>query len=289
MAKKKKSHNKFEIGLIILGLLIGIVAFIGFTKHPFPIYQFKLKTLLSSPQLDPEVLDPIYNQAVNLAFDDTSIVLETPTDAHVWWIAQNDANIWIPATGSVQFSLEVPTNEPLSIEQIYNQKSVQQFVATAQKEFESRGYHKNALNSSKSINDDKFYDYVIAYEKGTEVCTISINPDGNLKESNAETVYYSTTVSCSDQFQKSFDEQNPIIQALDVKDSIVEVTKHDGDFYYIQQHYRRSGNYIIAKKSGNSYKEIFAGQDYPPCSVMEKNGVPKNLYGECYTSSDILE
>jgi hypothetical protein len=37
----------------------------------------------------------------------------------------------------------------------------------------------------------------------------------------------------------------------------------------------------MVKKEGETYREIFAGQDAPECAVVEKEGVPKALYESC--------
>lgn len=60
------------------------------------------------------------------------------------------------------------------------------------------------------------------------------------------------------------------------------VEKRIGDFAYVSVGDRSGGGYfsIIAKQNGE-WKEVFAGQDYGPCKLMDDNKVPKEIYDNC--------
>ncbi len=129
-------------------------------------------------QLKPAVLDSIYQNAKGLVDNNTQLNINK--DEHIWWISPNNYNIWIPATGSLSYGLVYNPNDGIdSVVKLLENPNVKQFVDDAQSQFVTNGYIKNEKNSSKDPSDTEFYDYVVAYEKGNEKCTITVDPDAS--------------------------------------------------------------------------------------------------------------
>ena len=142
------------------------------------------------------------------------------------------------------------------------------------------------LNSSKDENDVSLYDFILAYQKGETRCTLTtqndrfydINSDGAKQDNSA---YFAYTVSCSDQFQKSYQSQRPFLVDLGIKDAVITVKHQIDNFANVNINYRRTGSFVIAKFDGKSWIKIFSGQQYPPCKLMFESGVPETVYEKC--------
>lgn len=211
-------------------------------------------------------------------------VLATDPDTTIWWISNNDYNILIPTKDSVLFKVKPPQDmEPTTnIATILKLPNMQAFINLSIDTLKQHGFVKNEKNSSTSLADKEFYDYIQAYEKGITKCTIVVNPDlyGDV---GATQFYFTIETACSNEFEKYYTEQEPILKSLDLhKEVISGIEKQQGDFYWFNINYRRSGYYTIAKKVGNTYIPIFSGQDVPPCDTMKKYAVPSSFYGQCY-------
>lgn len=209
----------------------------------------------------------------------------------VWWISDDNFNISIPTTASLLFySKDVNNDSNQNDTAALSQSGMQKFFDTATAVLQDQGFKKNEKNSSTSITDTKYYDYLQAFEKGKTKCVVSVSPDsgGKFGDNGHPSNYFETTVACTDDFDKSYEQQVPFLKALNIHDAIVSsIPKHEGDFYYLTINNRRTGHYSIVKKEGDTYREIASGQDYPPCELMDKNQVPKSVYGECYDAKGV--
>jgi hypothetical protein len=138
-------------------------------------------------------------------------------------------------------------------------------------------------NSSKSLSDTKFYDYIKAYYRGSSKAVLSISPDcGATSLADNPVMYYSASFGYTNDYQKNYDEQSPFLHDLDLKDVIVHVQKSEGEFRLLAVNYRRSGHATIAKLVDGKWHELWSGQDLISCKVRDKNKIPLSIAGACY-------
>jgi hypothetical protein len=204
-------------------------------------------------------------------------------DASVWWIADNGFNIINDGEIGLDylyFNCEEDSTGEVS-DRIADRlsKSIYYVMTTA-------GFSLNQANSSKSIADDQFYDYVQAYEKDNLKCTFVASPDcgGSLGE---DTMHYDFSFTCTDSFEKNYREQLPFLKDLNIAKAIIHVSKRVGDYAMVNVNYRRTGHYVIAQLVNGIWVELSAGQDIPNCQIMEKYQVPQEIYGECYDEESL--
>lgn len=287
-SKKKDSNRNLYLILIICIIVIIIGIIIG-----------RRQTEPHQDLTDPNtpvpitVVSNVYQSAEPLANAEDKLA-ETATGT-IWWITDDNYNILIKNADSVSYSAPVNPNTEVPqdvIAYILQQPGMKEFYTLSLAELEADGFIKNEKNSSKSFTDTQFYDYVQAYEKGNTKCTVTVSPDATGTEQNPETLFYTTTLACSNDFQKYYDEQAPFLKALAVHDAVVwDIEKQEGPFYWLNINYRRTGHYTIVKKEGNTYTEVYSGQDQAPCDVMDEFEVPQSFYGSCFdtTTNEIRE
>jgi len=193
----------------------------------------------------------------------------------LWWISPEGLDIINPNSSGVSLSLSCAPGEALP------EKDLVILVPIVDKIFMENNYKVNSLNSSISFKDDKFYNYVKAYEKEEIKCVLTATPDCPSGDPEKEPHNYLSVV-CTDSYEKNYQEQVSLLRDLNIKDAVINVSKIKDDFVYLNINLRRTGYYMIAKKENGKWKEIFSGQDYPQCSLMEKYKVPKEIYLDCY-------
>lgn len=140
-----------------------------------------------------------------------------------------------------------------------------------------------ATNSSTSLSDTRFYDFIKAYYRGKTKAVLSISPDcGSTSQTDNPEMYYSAKFGYTDGFQKNYDRQAPFLRDLKLKDVIVHIQKSDGQFSLLAINYRRSGHATIVKRIDKKWTEVWSGQDLISCEVRDKNEIPFSIAGECY-------
>ena len=138
-------------------------------------------------------------------------------------------------------------------------------------------------NSSKSLSDAKFYDYIKAYYRGSTKAVLSISPDcGSTSQADNPVMYYSASFGYTNGYQKNYNEQSPYLFDLNLKDVIVHIQKSDGDFRLLAVNYRRSGHATIVKRIDGKWTELWSGQDLISCEVRNKHKIPLSIAGACY-------
>ena len=138
-------------------------------------------------------------------------------------------------------------------------------------------------NSSKSLSDTKFYDYIKAYYRGSTKAVLSISPDcGSTSTDDNPVMYYSASFGYTNDYQKNYDVQSQFLRDLNLKDVIVHVEKVDGDFRLLAVNYRRSGHATIAKLVDGKWHELWSGQDLITCAERDSKKIPKSMAPDCY-------
>jgi hypothetical protein len=155
--------------------------------------------------------------------------------------------------------------------------------------FLANGFTLNKSNSSKSVDDIEFYDYILAFQNEDTRCTVITSPDLSITREEEMTINYEIT--CSDNFKKNYDQQLSYLKALvEYNDKYREavVNPHpyskEGNFENISVHFRRSGESAIMKKTGDKYKVLFLTQQQPSieqCKILRENGAPPRYLKTC--------
>ena len=141
----------------------------------------------------------------------------------------------------------------------------------------------NSINSSNSLSDTKFYDYIRGYYRGGTKAVLSISPDcgSTLSTENPE-MYYSVSFGYTNEYQRNYERQSPFLHDLNLKDVIVHIQKSDGEFRLLAVNYRRSGHATIVRRIGNKWTELWSGQDLIPCALRDQKKIPLSIAGDCY-------
>ncbi len=154
-----------------------------------------------------------------------------------------------------------------------------------------RGFAVDSFNSSTSTVDRYFYDYVQAYKNGDELCTVVVDPDYGTYNGGGMKYAYTLTVNCANTLAQAKAEQQPFLDALDLryKEATAYIENQSGDYYLVSFGYRRIGEAAIVKKEGSNYRVLLISQEAPPCDLVDKEKIPTELLGPmggggCYES-----
>lgn len=195
--------------------------------------------------------------------------------SYVWWLSSDGYNIINNNTYGIESQFSCTDYKASRFD-----SSLKTLAPIFPNFIKQNGFSENSLNTSKSLTDDKFYDYVQAYEKNGLKCVLTASPD--CSGIGDGSMWQTISFSCTSDFDKNYAIQAPILKDLGIKDAIVSISKQVGNFAEIQVHYRRTGHYVIAVQEGGVWKELYSGQDIPSCSMMTQYNVPKEIYENCF-------
>jgi|GEM_PF-1594905 len=162
--------------------------------------------------------------------------------------------------------------------------------------FTDRGFILNKNNSSTSMDDQRLFDYVQAYEKDNYLCTVTVSAEassypGSGKNGKAEEGYL-LSVSCTDRLAEAEDQQIPFLDALNFKnkEQVAQLINSDGNFFHVEIHGRRAGSAVILKKENGKYRVLLISQEAPRCSLINKEKIPSSVLtsiggGDCYSDN----
>lgn len=219
--------------------------------------------------------------------------IDSRTDTHISnygfrWNDDDGYSIFIPSTEA--FFLVKPRMgcfEPDLVPDLFDQE-----LSVAKKVFTERGFVLDKTNSSTSTSDRHFYDYIQAYKKGGELCTVVANPDCSSYEGSKGQVEHQLRVSCGNTFTKARVEQLPFLKALELKDKnrTARVRTQKGQFFQVGMGYVRGGSTAILKKENDNYQVLFIGQESPSCNLIDEEKIPNEVLssigkGSCFTDN----
>jgi hypothetical protein len=297
-----KKENLYLIIAIIVGVFaVGIVAFaLGKYSNSIATDNFKLEeekyqpSYLFEEEIIPQIEEtekfniPIFTNdepdtvinSVLQSLNGYSLPIKflNPVKLSQWWISEDGWSINIPNAISIISSASTFKGDHFSPVNPLNPlaKELNDLIS---KILLDNGFILNALNTSESEENNDFYDYIVAFQKGETRCILETNGDGG---------QYS--IVCSDRFHEAYEEQIPYLKALNKRNIIINVGAGEriGDFVWLNVHLRRTGWKTLIKDDGKEIKRIFSGQEPPPCDLMIENQVPKEVYGACYDASGKL-
>lgn len=266
-----KKKPKFIIGLTItISFLVVVIGF--FTYHN---YQFKKQTaLVKNLPANDKLFSTVKLEFQKINEKYHGKVFET-NKLGIWWLSPDDFNIINDNSSGIELNIFDCEADFKEITQLIDSK-----MDVIMKQ---NGFKASQKNSSLSIEDDQFYDYIQAYENGATKCVFVANPDC-VTSSDELKMHYSFSLGCTDAFDTNYQQQTPFLKDLGIKDAIIRVQKRTGDFVNLSVNSRRTGYYIIAKLINgkwHKWQEIFSGQDVPSCAVVEKYKIPKEIISDC--------
>lgn len=254
------------------------------TSHPFIIFLFVFVVLvfiayIFLPDVAPggNSISAVTKEFQKAGKEYNGQVTKTH-DMDIWWITPDGLNIinkHNPGIELVTFNCMGDTASLSAFTTI-----TESLTPKIDAIMTTQGFALNQKNSSVSIPNDIFYDYVRAYEKGDTKCVFLANPDCGT--SSKLPVHYAFSFGCTNDVNKNYDAQAPYIKDLGITNSIIYSQKQSGDFMKFDINDRRSGYYTLAKLVNGKWTPVFSGQDLPPCSVTEKYQIPKELFGDCW-------
>lgn len=254
-----------------------------YAPHPFLMFLFVFIAFVFVAYLFlPEETSDKYTSEIKKEFENVGKTYNgqvTKTrDMDIWWITPDGLNIinkHNPGTELFTFNC---TEDVASLSAFTTiTESLAPEIDDTMNEY---GFTKNQKNSSVSIPSDIFYDYIRAYEKEDTKCVFTANPDCGT--SSKLPMHYTFSFGCTNDVNKNYDAQAPYLKDLGITDSIIYSQKQVGDFMKFDINDRRSGYYMIAKLENGKWTPVFSGQDIPPCSVVDKYQIPKELVGDCW-------
>jgi hypothetical protein len=200
---------------------------------------------------------------------------------NLWWVSDDGFSIANDDSLSVEtkyFNCEADNNTDQR--KFWTENAIQQ-SKTVDVIMQQAGFKVNELNSSDSLEDLQFVDYVRAYERGKTKAALVVNADCWSVGSVDSSLYYSTSFSITDDFDVNYEAQSPYLIDLDLKDVVIHVSNAVDNWASINVNYRRSGHYVIAEKVDGKWLEKFAGQDIISCTLRNDLQIPLELAPDC--------
>ncbi|MEY3784071.1 MAG: hypothetical protein RLZZ230_393 [Candidatus Parcubacteria bacterium] len=216
---------------------------------------------------------------------DPTLFVSMQTRSSLWWIDEGRSYV-VPATESLlvaEPTAEINYDSPVA-DRYYGR-----VLKIAREVFVQRGFVEDKINSSTTTADESFADYVLAYKKEAELCTITVNPELSSYSGGGENMSYKLEVNCGNTLTKAKQEQLPLLDALAIQDinTVAVPVKSDGYFVEVNIHGRRGGTSAVLKKEGDAYRIIIESQDIPTCELVDLEQIPNKVLsslggGKCW-------
>ncbi len=257
----------------IAGLLIVLAVIVGFLVLTFDKKQNQ-ESVPTTSMSTKEVLD---GQAKKL-----EVKPELRDSIYTDWL-END-NTVVPLTGQQFFMGTVNSNGIKAYNKIKDTDNItfqtmQPVENRSDSYFSSIGFTKNAMNTLRT-GTTPIRTQFIGYEKDTMKCVIRLDehtdPFGNFFCGKVDTAQIALQKEMGNMLPYSFSKNNM---------SSFRVQKIEGNFAIGSYSEPITGYTWIAKKDGTTWKVIWKATEIASCSDMERLGVPKSIYGDCYSPS----
>ncbi|MCF8553349.1 MAG: hypothetical protein K9F97_00605 [Candidatus Nanopelagicales bacterium] len=237
-----------------------------------------IATIIQSQTDKPNNLEIIEQVKTGLASEE---IQTSDTKFGLWWISKDGYSITIdnsPAVESKYFNCEADIDE----RKFWTENAIQQ-SKVVDAIMQQAGFEVNELNSSDSLEDLQFVDYIRAYERDKTKAVLVVNSDCWSVGSVDSPLYYSTSFSITDDFDLNYEAQSPYLIDLNLKDVIIHVSNVVDNWAVINVNYRRSGHYVIAEEVNGRWVERFGGQDVVPCTLRDELQIPIELVPDCWS------
>lgn len=197
-------------------------------------------------------------------------------EASVWWITRERHSIINDGARAVELRSYGCDG---SAQDAQSRAHIARLERAAGRVLRDRGFIRNMRNSSRSLRDDRFYDYVSAYERGVTKIVFTASPD--CWSTDEDAMHTSVFVSLTEDLETNRVAQEPFLSDLNIgPEYIIHVTKQEGDFVMLAVNARRAGHEVIATHADGHWVQVFAGQDVPSCGVLRAANVPAG-FSDC--------
>lgn len=256
-------------------LLISLVVFLSLVV----VYLYPITTVSPSPKITE---DDFYLDVKSVFLNKKEKYksqLHEGDKLSIWWISEDGLNIINDNSVGIEF-YSFNCESDLHSNSVF--KEVTQLIGSQiDKVMIQNGYKLNQRNSSKSIDDDQFYDYVQAYERGPVKAVFTANPDCATFSSEIS-MHYTFSFVFTDELETNYQEQAQYLKDLGINNATIHVKNKVDDFVNLNVYYRRTGHYTIAKLINGKWTELFSRQDRPSCEMVKKYSIPKDIIFDCY-------
>jgi hypothetical protein len=204
----------------------------------------------------------------------------------LWWVSDDNWSILIKEVSHVSIIRPEVMTE-LKTKNSYTS----QLITETTNFFIKAGFIKSKQNSSRSVDDDSFFDYVLGFQNADEKCAITVNPDeGFYLGKNGQMIPEpNITIACAtnDAFQQAYAEQIELLKAVGNRKQIIHIQKITDTAAKVGVNSRRSGAMALLSKQSGHWEVIASGQggfeDITTCEVMREYAFPKAVFDhDCF-------
>lgn len=199
----------------------------------------------------------------------------------MWWVSDDSWSILVDNSefiGLVRAKAYSELQDPTSV--------TSEIVKNVTSYFISQGYSQNHNNSSQSVSDDTFYDYIKGFENDNEKCLLSINPDESYyQDENKQMVADpNIVISCSNlsSFDANYMKQIPYLKAMNDRKAVIYVQEETDTAAIANVNWRRTGSFALFSKKNGYWKMIYRGQGQPSCQILEEYDFPEEIHDSCF-------
>ncbi len=197
-------------------------------------------------------------------------------DFGMWWISRDGHSIINDNSSALEVQISGCSEDPGAD----MTTSITRFTSSAEKVLQHNNFVRNVRNSSSSMADNRFYDYVQGYERQGMKAVVVVDPD--CAGADGEVPHRSVVIALTERFAANEEAQRPILEDLKLgSDVIVHIGKREGDLAIFNVNYRRSGHYVVARLMQGHWRELIAGQDVPTCGTLQRLQIPAGFM-DCY-------
>lgn len=286
LSQSKKDNKWLIIILSIVSVILASAAgFFGYKYFQMDEAEDFLESASTKLEAEEKVVKEekdLMKSVENIFKDFGGLPVAKIDSGIVWWVSDdgfsilNEDSVFTVSTGVDCAG----SNYEKEIEKLQQMKS--EFSPRIDELMLKEGYKLNNNNSSSSYDDESFYDYIRGYENDTLKCLLTINSD--CAGSGDGNFSYNAIFSCTNDFDKNYLSQAPILKDLQIFGQVIRKNKETDEFLHLAVNARRSGYYVIAKKINGKWTELIGGQDTPPCDVIREYKIPNEIISVCWDS-----
>lgn len=265
---RKTSSHRTIINSVVAGLLVLILAGCSSSvdKSEISLNKDSGDALLSEVQSSLASIAPVVKRST----------------MDLWWVTRDGYSIINDLSPAIE--AQIPGCESDVLSGSAWKEAATKIIAAVDSVMTSESFAIDLeTNSSKSLSDTEFYDYIKAYYRGSTKAVLSISPDcGSTSQADDPVMYYSANFGYTNDYQKNYDEQSPYLFDLNLKDVIIHIQKSEADYRLLAVNYRRSGHATIVKLVDEKWTELWSGQDLISCAIRDKQKIPLSMAPDCY-------
>lgn len=289
------SYRGFS-ALVIILLSLGLL-FIFIPKLSVLDLEIRNSTMIFRNFIDSSSSFKNLSLTEELSFKFRSIDINSviqKQNSKIWW--NNNEGYSIIASTSESIFVAKDFSGPLLDSNMIPGEMFKRELDVTKSVFTERGFILNKNNSSTSTDDQKFFDYVQAYEKDNYLCAITVNAEVSSYPSSGTgeqaKMGYLLYVGCTDKLALAEVEQIPFLDALNFKnkEQVAELINSEDNYFHVEIHGRRAGQAVILKKENDKYRVLLISQEAPFCSLIDKEKIPSSVLtsiggGDCYADN----